>query len=314
MSKTVGTITTPFVWDVSGALPTLLKDGSTDYVYGPGGLPLEQISGTSVLWLHHDQLGSTRVITNSTGNTVGTYIYDSYGNLTASTGTVQVALLYAGQYRDSETGLYYLRARYYDPTTAQFVGVDPAAATTLARYGYVGGDPLNHEDPSGAHSRPVTCYKQNSQGSSNWDSTFTTQAATGESAGEACQQVDQGEWFTGYVTGAEVGAPTPDAPGFNYPLFPGDVGYQPGGGGSGGGASNDNNSWNEQGGGQAGGASYYWGGGQGCVGPFINGAEFAGGELIGLASEAIDWFLRLCQAAEIASNPAEKLIGPCGVA
>jgi RHS repeat-associated protein len=40
-------------------------------------------------------------------------------------------------------------ARYYDPTTAQFLTLDPDVATTLSPYGYVAGDPLNGGDPSG---------------------------------------------------------------------------------------------------------------------------------------------------------------------
>jgi len=50
---------------------------------------------------------------------------------------------------DSESGLYYLRARYYDPATAQFMSRDPAVATTMAPYSYAAGDPLDATDPSG---------------------------------------------------------------------------------------------------------------------------------------------------------------------
>lgn len=50
---------------------------------------------------------------------------------------------------DAETGLVYLRARYYDPGTGQFLTVDPLFDVTRERYGYVGGDPLNGSDPSG---------------------------------------------------------------------------------------------------------------------------------------------------------------------
>jgi RHS repeat-associated protein len=53
------------------------------------------------------------------------------------------------QYGDPETGLIYLRARYYDPTTAQFLSRDPAVAFTRSAYGYVGGNPLNGADPTG---------------------------------------------------------------------------------------------------------------------------------------------------------------------
>jgi RHS repeat-associated protein len=56
---------------------------------------------------------------------------------------------YAGQYADDESGLYWVRARYYDPTTAQFINRDPIEAVTRSPYGYVNGDPLNGTDPSG---------------------------------------------------------------------------------------------------------------------------------------------------------------------
>jgi RHS repeat-associated protein len=134
-------------------LPVLLRDGPgtnyTYYIHGPGGLPVEQINGTTALFYHHDQLGSTRLITDGTGLTQATYGFDVYGNLTASTGTVASPLRFAGQYWDSESGLYYLRARYYDPATAQFLTRDPWVALTHAPYSYAGDNPLNAADPSG---------------------------------------------------------------------------------------------------------------------------------------------------------------------
>ncbi len=59
------------------------------------------------------------------------------------------ALHFAGQYTDAETGFQYLRARYYDPATGQFLSRDPLAAITGSPYGYTGGDPLNGTDPAG---------------------------------------------------------------------------------------------------------------------------------------------------------------------
>lgn len=50
---------------------------------------------------------------------------------------------------DPETGLIYLRNRYYDPTTAQFITPDPPFAITGSRYGYAGNDPINNDDPNG---------------------------------------------------------------------------------------------------------------------------------------------------------------------
>lgn len=152
MAKTVGAKTTPFTWDVSGGLASILEDGTNAYVYGPGGLPVEQVSGNTALWFHHDQLGSTRLLTNASGQTVATYAYTSYGSLSSSSGTVSTPLLYAGQYRDGESGLYYLRARYYDSATAQFMTRDPAVAVTLASYAYAEQSPLNLTDPTGLDS------------------------------------------------------------------------------------------------------------------------------------------------------------------
>ena len=96
-----------------------------------------------------DQLGSTRLVTDQSGAIAATYSYDPYGKTTAHTGSLNTPFQYTGQYRDTETNLYYLRARYYDPQTAQFLTRDPLEARTHSAYGYVGGDPLNAIDPTG---------------------------------------------------------------------------------------------------------------------------------------------------------------------
>lgn len=63
IADTQGTTTTAETWDTTGALPTLLQEGSTRYVTGPDGLPLEQIDGQgTVLFYYQDQLGSTRAL------------------------------------------------------------------------------------------------------------------------------------------------------------------------------------------------------------------------------------------------------------
>lgn len=141
--------TTQYLWDAAGSLPLLVNDGSTNYIYGPGGLPLEQISASTTLWYHHDQLGSTRLVTNSSGLSQATYTYDPYGGLASGTGSITNPLRYSGQYLDSESGFYYLRARYYDTSTAQFLSKDLMASLTRQPYGYVGGGPINASDPTG---------------------------------------------------------------------------------------------------------------------------------------------------------------------
>jgi len=157
---------TQFLWDVAGSLPLLLKEASasssTSYVYGPGGLPLEQISGSTTLWYHHDQIGSTRLVTNSTGASQATYSYDPYGGLASSTGSITNPFRFGGQYQDqpsTESGFYYLRARYYDPTTAQFIAADPMISTTRSPFAYVNSNPVNSSDPSGKESIKDDCGK-----------------------------------------------------------------------------------------------------------------------------------------------------------
>jgi RHS repeat-associated protein len=152
MSKTMGTTTTQYRWDASFSIPHLLQEGGstvTSYIYGPGGLPIEQVAGSTSYWLHHDQIGSTRLMTDSTGAAAAKYTFDPYGNLLSASGTASTNLLYAGQYRDTESGLYLMGARYYDPTTAQFLTRDPALAATMSPYAYVAGNPLNTTDTSG---------------------------------------------------------------------------------------------------------------------------------------------------------------------
>jgi len=56
---------------------------------------------------------------------------------------------YTGQYTDTETGFQYLRARYYDPATAQFLSRDPLVTETRSAYAYAEGNPFNLVDPSG---------------------------------------------------------------------------------------------------------------------------------------------------------------------
>jgi RHS repeat-associated protein len=149
-SQTISGTTSYLAWDTTEKLPLILNDGTNSYIYGPNGLPFEQISSSgTVLYLHHDQQGSTRLLTGSTGASAGTATYDAYGNKTGSTGTSTTAMGYDGQYTNSDTGLVYLRAREYDPATGQFMSVDPKVAETGATYSYGADDPLGMSDPSG---------------------------------------------------------------------------------------------------------------------------------------------------------------------
>jgi len=149
-SQKISGVKTQMTWDeVSGKLPLLLYDGTYYYLYGPDGIPFEQITGTTVAYLHHDQQGSTRLLTNASGEAKGKYTYTPYGAVQEFAGPTSTPLGFDGQYRNESTGLIYLRARTYEPATGQFISVDPAVIETGEPYNYAAGDPVNHADPTG---------------------------------------------------------------------------------------------------------------------------------------------------------------------
>jgi RHS repeat-associated protein len=93
-------------------------------------------------------------LTDSNGNVTDTYEYDAFGNDVYHTGSTPNNYLYRGEQYDSDLGLYYLRARYYNPATGRFVERDPldgyiSIPVTLHKYLYASGNPVNRIDPSG---------------------------------------------------------------------------------------------------------------------------------------------------------------------
>jgi RHS repeat-associated protein len=102
----------------------------------------------------YDGFGTVRQLTNTAGTVTDTYEYDAFGNSFTKSGTTPNNYLYRGEQYDSDLGLYYLRARYYNPNTGRFMSRDPEAGKamdprTLHKYLYAGGDPVNGWDPTG---------------------------------------------------------------------------------------------------------------------------------------------------------------------
>jgi RHS repeat-associated protein len=133
--------------------PLNCRVGLRILIYGPCEMTFEQINNSTgaVTYLHHDQAGSTRLITSSSGKVEGKCSYSAYGT-PACEGTATTPLGYDGQYTSTDTGLVYLRNRVYDPVTAQFLTRDPLEAITGVPYAYADDNPLNYSDPSGAIS------------------------------------------------------------------------------------------------------------------------------------------------------------------
>ena len=101
----------------------------------------------SSTYLFSDPEG-VRITLNSSGAITSGASYNPYGQLTAGGVSSVTPFGYAGGYTDP-TGLIYLVSRYYDPSTGQFISVDPLVGITGQPYEYVNGDPLNFIDPLG---------------------------------------------------------------------------------------------------------------------------------------------------------------------
>jgi RHS repeat-associated protein len=122
--------------------------------------PLAMLRSSATSYFHADGLGSVTSLSNAAGSIANTYTYDSFGNLTASTGSLTNPFQYTARESDTETGLYYYRARYYDQTTGRFIGEDPDGHGLLYdnpnRYEYVQNNPVNWVDPLGLYTLDKT--------------------------------------------------------------------------------------------------------------------------------------------------------------
>jgi RHS repeat-associated protein len=118
-------------------------------VRGVGGLPVASITpGTrAVIYYHHDGLGSSVAATATGQSGAEAFTYGPFGE----PGAGNVLTYQFGGYRlDTETGLYYVKARYYSPTWGRFLQTDPIGlAGGRNLYAYVGNDPINRSDPKG---------------------------------------------------------------------------------------------------------------------------------------------------------------------
>jgi len=149
--------TEKYTWDVNASVPHLLEDGDNEYIYGASSVPLAQIDKTTnkVDYLLVDNQNSVIGVTDDAGKKLSAYRYDAYGNLVYNEKDADHSVTpfaYAGEYQDSDTGLYNLRARWYEPETGTFLSKDPANALTGEAYSYASGNPLYYTDPLGLFS------------------------------------------------------------------------------------------------------------------------------------------------------------------
>jgi RHS repeat-associated protein len=128
------------------------------YVYGND--LISQNRGGEKSFYGVDGLGSTRVLTNAGGVVTDRYVYDAFGRTIGQTGSTENSYLFAGEQRDANVGLDYLRARWMSSSTGRFFGMDPADGDSerpisLNKYLYGASNPVMNVDPSGMDSSLV---------------------------------------------------------------------------------------------------------------------------------------------------------------
>jgi RHS repeat-associated protein len=139
--------------------------------------PLAMERGNTIDYYEHDGLGSVTSLTAANGSIAQTYTYDSYGNLTNSSGSLTNFFRYTGREFDTETNLYYYRARYYDPSSGRFANEDPIRFRAGANfYRYVNNSPVLLIDPTGFCPPPQTPQKQYDQCMAGFDNSTVGKA------------------------------------------------------------------------------------------------------------------------------------------
>jgi RHS repeat-associated protein len=161
--------TTSYAWDTSSDLPELAletvskgkKSQTSSYTYGAGPIGLVNEAGSYAF--HTDSLGSVAELSDAGGNSVESYRYSPYGEAYAPGDSAEASsrssnpIRFTGQYFDSESDLYNMRAREYEPGTGRFMQVDPLETDTGSSadgvYVYVNDQPTVMTDPNGERGR-----------------------------------------------------------------------------------------------------------------------------------------------------------------
>ena len=164
IQKTTTAGTTNSVYDGANVVDEYSASGALVAKYAQGqGIdePLGMWRNNSITYYHADGLGSITSLTDTTGTAQGYYSYDSFGKPVGSPSNVTNPYRYTGREWDSETNLYYYRARYYDPLMGRFVSEDPVRFHGGDNfYVYVENGPVDRVDPLGlcpwqVHRRPL---------------------------------------------------------------------------------------------------------------------------------------------------------------
>lgn len=146
-----------YVYDLAGKLVAEARNSysiTANYVWGPDRVLAKKESGGGQYYYLYNGHGDVVQIVDKNGNVVNNYKYDEWGNILESNEAISNPFKYAGEVYDQETGLYYLRARYYDPSLGRFINEDNVEGQvnnplSMNLYTYCYNSPLAYIDPTG---------------------------------------------------------------------------------------------------------------------------------------------------------------------
>lgn len=153
---------TYLLWLGDRLIAELDETGDAVRRYVPGEMPdlvsvIEQ-DGT-VYYVIHDDLGTVHRVVDEAGDAVADYVYDPWGAVLSAEGPLAFQpRRFQGAYYLASAGLYYFRARFYDPEVGQFISEDAAVVldTTVNRYRFADNNPVANMDPLGFNKSDAT--------------------------------------------------------------------------------------------------------------------------------------------------------------
>jgi len=144
-------VTTTYIYAGINVIHEATSSESTDYLYA-NGMRIAKKTGATVKYFHSDHLGSTRLVTDSSGQPTFESDYKPFGEEANATGIEKYT--FTGQYSEADIGLYYFGARWYDASLGRFISEDPIKGSMISSqsqnpYVYCMNNPLRFIDPSG---------------------------------------------------------------------------------------------------------------------------------------------------------------------
>jgi RHS repeat-associated protein len=165
VSRTDSTGTTQYLYSAFGGSFELTASRSpagvsTLYFYDDAGSLFAYMRGPGTFYVASDQVGSPRLITNSTRANLRTVDYDSFGGVTAdSAPTFDFSVGYAGGLTEAATGLVRFGFRDYEPASGRWVQRDPIKFKGgMNHFAYVSNNPVQFSDPSGLMTLPYPTW------------------------------------------------------------------------------------------------------------------------------------------------------------